>query len=61
MISDLAQPNSAPPGLRCKTPHALGNRHITAKSLNTKFQVSFAPSIQFEEMKCYSELQQGRE
>lgn len=30
MISDLAQPNTTPPaGVRCKTPHGLGNRHVT--------------------------------
>jgi hypothetical protein len=31
MISDLAQPNTTPPaGVRCKTPHGLGNRRVTA-------------------------------
>jgi hypothetical protein len=30
MISDLAQANATPPaGVRCKTPHSLGNRHVT--------------------------------
>ena len=28
MISDLAPPNSTPPGIRCKTPHGLGNRRM---------------------------------
>ena len=33
MISDLAHPNGNPPhGVRCKTPHALGNRHDTNKT-----------------------------
>lgn len=30
MVSDLARPNTTPPaGVRCKTPHSLGNRRIT--------------------------------
>ncbi len=30
MVSDLAQPNSNPPaGVRCRTPHALGNRQMS--------------------------------
>lgn len=30
MVSDLAGPSTTPPaGVRCKTPHALGNRHVS--------------------------------
>jgi hypothetical protein len=30
MVSDLAGPNiTPPPGVHCKTPHALGNRHVS--------------------------------
>ena len=30
MVSDLATPNTTTPaGVRCKTPHSLGNRHVS--------------------------------